>query len=189
MKRVLSAFLSVLLATGLVVSMAAPAGAITGGQLDSRHGNVGAVLVEIPGVGMAAVGSGTLVGPDAVLTAGHVTAYLQMLILQGVISLADVHVSFDQNPVAEGASLLGVSEINTHPQFNGFRGRSNPYDVGVLVLSNTVSITPATLAPQGFLDTLRNDGDLRHGGNVAGFTVVGYGATLQWPPPVLTYDF
>ena len=69
--------------------MAAPAGAITGGQLDSRHGNVGAVLVEIPGVGIAAVGSGTLVGPDAVLTAGHVTAYLQMLILQGVISLAD----------------------------------------------------------------------------------------------------
>jgi hypothetical protein len=60
--------------------------------------------------------------------------------------------------------------------------------VGVVVLASPVALTPASLAPLGLLDTLLQAGSLGKGKNPASFTVVGYGATLQWPPPVLSYD-
>jgi hypothetical protein len=40
----------------------------------------------------------------------------------------------------------------------------------------------ANLAGEGFLDTLNAGGELKHGKQRATFTVVGYGATLDWPP-------
>jgi hypothetical protein len=44
-----------------------------------------------------------------------------------------------------------------------------------------------TLPAEGFLDDLRVAGELRHGLNKAQFTVVGFGATLTWPPPVIDF--
>jgi hypothetical protein len=66
---------------------------------------------------------------------------------------------------------------------------SNPYDVGVLILESQVTdITPATLPSEYFLSDLRENRKLRRGSNGAEFTVVGYGGTLDWPPPEITYD-
>ena len=41
---------------------------------------------------------------------------------------------------------------------------------------------------EGFLDELKKDPGLRHGKEEADFTVVGYGGTLDWPPPEVTYE-
>jgi len=49
-------------------------------------------------------------------------------------------------------------------------------------------IEPAALPPVGFLDQLRNEGKLRQGKNEADFVLVGYGGTLAWPPPEITYE-
>jgi hypothetical protein len=40
----------------------------------------------------------------------------------------------------------------------------------------------------GFLDRLLAEGKLRQGADEADFVVVGYGGTLHWPPPDVTYD-
>ena len=66
---------------------------------------------------------------------------------------------------------------------------SDPHDLGLLILKEAVpGITPATLPPVGFLDDLAEDGLLGHGTNGAKFTVVGYGASLEFPPPRFVYD-
>jgi hypothetical protein len=61
--------------------------------------------------------------------------------------------------------------------------------VGVLILAEPVTgITPATLPDEGFLDRLDEEGELKHGRERAKFTLVGYGATLDWPPPDIYYE-
>jgi hypothetical protein len=60
--------------------------------------------------------------------------------------------------------------------------------VGVLILADEVtSIEIANLPEEGFLDDLKKEGKLRQGSEGAEFTVVGYGASLEWPPPDITY--
>ena len=46
-------------------------------------------------------------------------------------------------------------------------------------------ILPATLPGEGFLDDLKAAGELSYGYDKAQFTVVGFGAVLVWPPPVI----
>jgi len=47
----------------------------------------------------------------------------------------------------------------------------------------------AVLPPQGLLDELKADKVLSRGSNKEKFTVVGYGGTLDWPPPVINYYY
>jgi len=195
MKRIILLGMTIIITIGLAVSLATPAGAITWGQADTTHKNVGAVLIEVPmpdGTSQLQVfGSGTLIAPTVVLTAGHVTAYLNYLLYMDQIT--KVYVSFDADLISSTRTLLPVDSCITHPLFNGFRGpsgRSDPYDVGILILPDeVVGITPAVLPlPEvGVLDNLLNEGALRQGKNVAKFTVVGYGSALNWPPPEITY--
>jgi hypothetical protein len=57
-------------------------------------------------------------------------------------------------------------------------------DVGLVILQEPADgIERATLPEAGFLDGLRAEGKLRDRGQAAGFTVVGYGDLLEWPPP------
>lgn len=49
-------------------------------------------------------------------------------------------------------------------------------------------ITPATLPEEGFLDAKKKAGELREGKEEVDFTVVGYGTTLDWPPPKRTSE-
>jgi secreted trypsin-like serine protease len=92
-----------------------------------------------------------------------------------------VYVSFNAvDALTEG--WLPVNQVITHPDYD-WGPASNPYDVGALILEQDSDIPPAQLPDEGFLDQLKADGTLKQGSDRAKFTVVGYGTTLEWPPP------
>lgn len=174
--------LSIILGLLLILAVGVlPAAAITWGELDTEHTNVGAMVVDHPRYGPWQWCSGTLIHSRVFLTAGHCTADLE------AYGIKKVWVNFDQNALNE-KTLLDVEEVITHPDYN-WGPTSNPHDVGVLILKKPVKrLTPATLPEPGFLDRLLAEGALRQGSDGAKFTLVGYGGLLDWPPPVISYD-
>jgi secreted trypsin-like serine protease len=165
----------------LAVVVVVPAAAITWGEADTEHTNVGAMVVDWPGYGPWQVCTGTLIHPRVFLTAGHCTDGWEGT------GVETFWVNFDQDALNE-ATLLEVAEVITHPDY-WWGPTSNPHDVGALVLAEPVEdIEPANLPELGFLDSLKKDGMLRQGSNGAKFTLVGYGGTLEWPPPQISYD-
>jgi hypothetical protein len=163
--------------------------AITWGQLDDANlfSNVGAVVIEFQD-GLFLACSGTLINETVFLTAAHCTDWFEDLIDEGEVALSDAYVSFDPLDPLNPVSLLHVSQIITHPDYRDFIPTSNPHDVGLLILEEpVVDIIPAALPEEGFLDQLRHEGKLRRGSDVGSFTVVGYGGTLDWPPPEISY--
>jgi len=169
--------LLLVLAVGVV-----PAAAITWGQRDEgRHPNVGAIVVDHPRYGPYQICTGTLIHPRVFLTAGHCTSAINAR------GYTTVWVNFDEYALNR-PTLLKVAEVITHPDYN-WGPSSNPHDVGVLILEEPVTgIVPANLPSVGFLDQLWNEGKLRQGKNEADFSLVGYGGTLAWPPPKITYE-
>jgi len=183
---------------GLAVASVGIAYAITGGQPDGDgHPYVGLVVFyNADGVPIWRC-SGTLLSPTVFLTAGHCT--------DGAES---AQVWFDEGPIPWGTyptprpTPAPSCTVHTgYPCEGGYMGTpethsdyrwgptSNPHDVGVVILDPAVDdITPAILPDEGFLDQLRKDGELRKGREGAKFTVVGYGVTLHWPPPVYTAE-
>jgi len=170
---------------------ALPVSAITWGEPDTAHVNVGAMVYNHPEYGPYQVCSGTLIHPRVFLTAGHCT--------DGWDPDAQIWVNFDAYALNED-TLLDVAEIITHPDY-GWEQTSNPHDVGVLVLAEpVVGIEPvAWPPPEGLLDQLKadgllnngplgGDGDPIEGPHKALFTLVGYGGTLDWPPPDIYYE-
>ncbi len=176
-KTALLAALFLILALGVT-----PALAITWGQEDTenRYPNVGAMVVDYPGFGPFQWCSGTLVHPRVFLTAGHCTVDLDDF------EIETVWVNFDPNAV-NIPTLLEVAEVITHPDYN-WGPTSNPHDVGALILAEPVAgIPPANLPSLGFLDQLEAEGKLKQGSWRANFMLVGYGGSLEWPPPVIEY--
>jgi secreted trypsin-like serine protease len=164
----------------LLAAWTIPALAITWGELDTEHTNVGAMVVDHPEHGPWQVCTGTLIHPRVFLTAGHCTADWEGT------GVETFWVNFDPYALNE-ASLLDVEQVITHPDY--YWGGSNPHDVGILVLAEPVDdITPAELPYEGYLDDLKKNGALRTKADGALFTVVGYGGTLEWPPPDITYE-
>lgn len=162
-----------------------PAAAITWGEPDTEHTNVGAIVVDHPtNFELFQLCSGTLIHPRVFLTAGHCTV--------GLYDLENVYVNFDQNAL-NPETLLEVEEVITHPEYK-WGPMSNPHDVAVLILKEPVTDIPPAELPEdeGFLNDLKAAGELRKGAEGAKFTVVGYGGTLHWPPsppdPKITYD-
>jgi len=156
----------VLIAAVGLLACAAPAQAITFGQLDTtnRFPNVGAAVYDDPDSGEKQIlCTGTLISPTVFLTAGHCTDYLES------IGEADVWVTFD--PSFDTASPLIHGTYHTHPLY-GTGGQSNTYDLAVIVLDKAVTgIAPAALPTLGMLDrmSLRNQR----------FTAVGYGTVRE----------
>jgi hypothetical protein len=167
-----------------------PAGAITGGGADGNgHPNVGAILLPGPQNQGSIVCTGTLISTEVFLTAGHCTHFLEGIVEAGYIAVGDVRVSFNPtNAPGDYAGAVSVSEIITHPDYvpnPGGMGIGVP-DIGVLILAAPVTgITPAALPSLGYLDVLRDQGKLRQKGQAGKFTTVGYGTTLEWPPPII----
>jgi hypothetical protein len=162
----------------MLVASVGLASAITWGEPDGdNHPNVGLIIFD-DDEGPAWRCSGTLIAPDVVLTAGHCT--------EGAVA---ARVWFDEivegNPEYPfgGATSIEGTPIS-HPDYY-WGPRSNPYDVGVVLLEEPAEgIIPAMLPTEGFLDDLDEQGMLKQGQNRASFTVVGYGLSLDWPPPV-----
>lgn len=138
------------------------ASAITYGVPDEgRHPFVGTLVAEFDGQ-KDWICTGTLISPAVFLTAGHCTVYLESR------GISHVWVSFDEVFDAS-ANTFHPGTYVTFPGYGHDFARDN--DLAVVLLDSPVTgITPATLPPEGYLDTLGPRGlrDFR-------FTPVGYG--------------
>ena len=170
-----------LLVVGVAVT-AQPATAITGGQRDEVHTNVGVVRFTTEAGRFRC--SGTLISPTVVLTAGHCTGDT------GSSPATNVFVSFNTDlpldPLAAGitpaeraarAANYITGTAHPDPGWDGKLSISKQHDQGVVVLDSPAtskwpSITPAPLLPVGTLDA--NQGALKN----RTFTLVGYGVDI-----------
>lgn len=161
---------------------APPVSAITGGAPDGGgHPAVGAVLAFVPSRPRPLLCTGVLVHPRVVLTAGHC---LHGFLERG-IALSDVVVRFDPDFDAPGATDRAVAQGMIHPDYVPGREREqNREDISVLILAEPVTdIVPARRAGLNFLDDLDAQGLLETGTERTRIARVGYGVTLEFPPP------
>ena len=145
------------LALTLVATLvaAAPVGAITHGSVDGAgHPNVGGLVSPTQySDGTWLYCSGTLIAPTVFLTAAHCAE-----------DNGPAMVTFDTAYVAGDTTYSGTFHVD--PLYPG--PMSNPHDVAVVVLDNSVEgITPARLPAAGSLSALPSN---------QLFTSVGYGA-------------
>ena len=185
--------------------------AITGGQPDGNwHPNVGAVIVyDSYGVisGYPRVipeFSGTLIHPRVFLTAGHgapdIASGLVKVLGVSFEPVVDLNGVYPNDPATWPSSWRRVESykysyvrrdahasrpLNDELQHHPRTANPNVEDIAVLILEEPVTdIAPAALPSAGLLDYLKKSGQLeapRPGGTL--FTVVGYGFSLEFPPP------
>jgi hypothetical protein len=190
MKRFRMTFgLPVVIAIFTVVLIARPARAITFGEPDTgnRFPNVGAIVVVSgpPGLDYPIIaGSGVLIHPCVLLTAGHVTGDIEAAIASGLFRIDDGRVSFGTDSF-DPSTWVDVAGVMTHPDFR-LQPESRSHDIGVIILGEPVELPCAALPDPGLLDALQAAGLLRDQGVPTRFINVGYGATLQFPPPAFT---
>ena len=134
--------------------------------------------------------TGTLINPKVVLTAGHCIEYVWSM--EEVFGAENVFVEvfFDYDlSSAEPGDGFPVEQCIAHPDYS-WSNNASPHDVGVLILPEPVEgIEPANLPELGKLNVLKRERALGKGPNRGTFTSVGFGATLEWPPPVIDYPF
>lgn len=152
-------------------------------DVNNLFANVGAIVVTDPALDPFApevVGSGVLIHPRVLLTAGHVTASGERALANGIPIFDMSAISFGTNAYDPSTWLPGGVALMTHPDFDP--SDATP-DVGVVILKDAVDIPCATVARTGFLDDLKEAGLLRYPGVAKKFVAVGYGRTISFPPP------
>ena len=168
--------LGIALVLGLSTT-AVPAHAINYGQVDNgAHPYVALIaLFEADGT-YAGRCSGTLIDEDVVLSAAHCTddvAYAHIFFGEDLRDV-DVSTSTDYDAVGTPHAMPGWTGSLTTP---------DTHDLSVFTLDREITnITPAELAPVGFLDEMAT----RRGQQDTYFTTVGYG--LQQRKPYLIAD-
>jgi Trypsin len=178
MRRLFRAALGIAAVVMVLPAAALQAAGITGGRVDTTHTNVG--FIRFTTVDGRFRCSGTLISQTVVLTAGHCTE----------APATNVYVSFDDNlqpdPLQAGITPEEKAAREAHyitgtahpdPGWTGKLNLSKQHDQGVVVLDAPASskwrgITPAPLAPVGFLDG--NQGELKN----ETFRLVGYGVDI-----------
>jgi hypothetical protein len=174
--------LAVVLAWALVLAIVVPVTAITGGQPDGNGHPYGALLL-VPEVGVC---SGTLIGEDTVLTAGHCTDFFG--------AYGEVWVTFDPEATVDddwapdGGTWYLAHAFTTHPGYDGGAWPFTP-DYGIVHLDQPVAgIVPALLPTEGLVDDLIGE----HGQTDQRFLDVGYGQNgndVGNGPPRRFFDF
>jgi len=174
-KRVFAAVAAVL---GTMTTLATPAQAITNGQPDPVHTNVGIIIFYADEAATTPTHrcTGTLIDGDTVLTAGHCTE-----------GAAAAQIWFDQHVVRQpgGYPLAGgtMGEPITHPDF--VWQIPNTSDVGVIQLTETPpQVGISSLAPVGYLDDLAT----QRGRQDVSFVVSGYGLQRIRPTEIRNTD-
>jgi len=174
-----------LIITAIVASLLLTSGsalAQTGdAHLDGNdHPNVGAFLLRRADLSLRIICSGTLVSPTVFMTASHCTAFA---LSRGQ---TDAYVTFD--PTFGTDPGHNIFSTPYHGTIHHNPDAKPPYhaDVSVIVLDAPVSgITPAKIAPIGFLDGLRAAGTI----NTTEYLNVGYGTAEQLVVPTLGPTF
>jgi hypothetical protein len=150
----------------LIVGMlllAAPAGAIIGGEVDG-NGHPYAGAIDARQIGLQLTPSGVLISPTVYLTAGHVTRRWDDA------GVTRARVTFDPVSVSVSATWY-TGTVHTDPAFDPGKLNDDRNDLGVVVFDAPIpGITPASLPTQGLLDALGPEGS--HGQT---FNTVGYG--------------
>ena len=160
-----------------------PASAIIGGEADTEHTNVGAIIMVWPnfdGV-TGRLCSATLIHERALLTAAHCHTFIDN---QG-IGYDQVWVTFDPDPFAENAQYLEVEDFIVHPDFGTGQGA---HDIALVILAKpVVGIEPEPLPAMGYMnDALKvSKGKARRGLDLI---VVGYGGSQILDVPEILLD-
>ena len=166
-----------LVCAAAIVALAAGAGlqAVTFGVPDgTRHPYVGTIIFQTAS-GLFSC-SATLMSPTVLLTAGHCTE-------EGGVANLNTWANFSPKISFAGrenypslAAFLNDRKNGwikatavPHPQYDDFSAFPQTFDVGVVLLKQTVTMkTYGALPPEGFLETIRSAKDNN-------FTTVGYG--------------
>ena len=183
MRRVV---ISVLAVVAVVAANAAPAGAISGGQLDGNlHPNVAMIVFYQPDGRFRC--SATLVSPTVLVTAAHCTEGVRgkTIVTFEPVSPAIPRAADDtgngQSQTGYVAPVAGflTGTPHAHPLWDGELQLNDLHDVGVIVLDAPyLGATPAALPPLNYLETLsQGNGGLSH----QVFTLVGYGVFFDKP--------
>jgi hypothetical protein len=181
MLRCNAPFLKICVGSALAATlMARPAAAITFGEPDSdnQFPNVGAIVAVRDS---SIVATGILIHPRVLLTAGHATADIEFLVASGIATHDDGRVSFGVD-ATDPSTWHEIETVVTHPDYRLYP-ESSSQDIGVVILKEPVDLPCATLPYVGLLDDLKHAGLLRDAGLPTQFLNVGYGATLDFPPP------
>jgi hypothetical protein len=159
--------------------------ATTFGEIDTgdQFPNVGAIVIARPGREPILICSGTLIHPRLFLTAGHCTRALNQAFAAGQLAPEHVRIGFGTNALHDTALWQEIDYAVTDPLF-GVANDSDVHDQGLVILKQPVLDRPcAVLADLGFLGGLDAAGLLRENGIASRFVPVGYGFTLDFPPP------